>query len=142
MQTQQNTQSTYLFVYGTLMSGMENPFSATLQKSANYVGSASVHGLLFDYNEEYPCAVCSIYKKDLIYGELYKLSQPNSVLLELDAYEDCHYDEPGKSLYIRCIVPIVKHNEAKQIYAWMYFWNQPIVSLREISHGDYRKHSS
>ena len=138
----QGIQCDYLFVYGTLMSGMNNPFAKKLRQSASCLGQAFAHGLLFDYRQEYPCAVASIIKSNKIHGELYLMIETNKLLSDLDIYEDCRCNEPGRSLFIRCLVPIVSARDEKEIQAWMYFWNHSLDSLNEIPHGNYRKHCS
>ena len=138
----QGIQCDYLFVYGTLMSGMNNPFAKKLRQSASCLGQAFAHGLLFDYRQEYPCAVASIIKSNRIHGELYLMTETNTLFSDLDIYEDCRCNEPGRSLFIRCLVPIVSARDEKEIQAWMYFWNHSLDSLNEIPHGNYRKHCS
>ncbi|MBT5925860.1 MAG: gamma-glutamylcyclotransferase [Verrucomicrobia bacterium] len=134
-------QSPYLFVYGTLMSGMHNPYAQTMSQSATCKGKACTHGLLYDYHGEYPCAVASIQKKDTILGELYELHHPARVLTELDTYEDCDPTEPGKSLFVRCVIPAKENETGQIIHAWMYFWNQPVHQMHLITNGDYRNQS-
>ncbi|MDB4626300.1 gamma-glutamylcyclotransferase [bacterium] len=138
----QRIQCDYLFVYGTLMSGMNNSFAKKLTQSAFCLGQAFAHGLLFDYRQEYPCAVASIIRSDKIQGELYQMTEADTLLSDLDIYEDCRCKEPDRSLFIRCVVPVVSARNKKEIQAWMYFWNDSLDSLKEIPHGNYRKHCS
>ena len=139
---EQRIQCDYLFVYGTLMSGMNNPFARKLRQSASCLGQAFAHGLLFDYRQEYPCAVASIIRSNKIQGELYQMTEADTLLSDLDIYEDCRCKEPDRSLFIRCVVPVVSARNKKEIQAWMYFWNHSLDSLEEIPHGNYRKHCS
>ena len=138
----QRIQCDYLFVYGTLMSGMNNSFAKKLTQSASCLGQAFAHGLLFDYRQEYPCAVASIIRSDKIQGEIYQMTEADTLLSDLDIYEDCRRKEPDRSLFIRCVVPVVSARNKKEIQAWMYFWNDSLDSLKEIPHGNYRKHCS
>ncbi|MDA7524451.1 gamma-glutamylcyclotransferase [Verrucomicrobia bacterium] len=138
----QRIQCDYLFVYGTLMSGMNNSFAKKLTQSASCLGQAFAHGLLFDYRQEYPCAVASIIRSDKIQGEIYQMTEAGTLLSDLDIYEDCRCKEPDRSLFIRCVVPVVSARNKKEIQAWMYFWNDSLDSLKEIPHGNYRKHCS
>ena len=138
----QRIQCDYLFVYGTLMSGMNNSFAKKLTQSASCLGQAFAHGLLFDYRQEYPCAVASIIRSDKIQGEIYQMTEADTLLSDLDIYEDCRCKEPDRSLFIHCVVPVVSARNKKEIQAWMYFWNDSLDSLKEIPHGNYRKHCS
>ena len=124
------------------MSGMKNPFAENLKRSATLLGRGSAYGLLFDYHGEYPCAVASVSKSDVIQGEIYQLNLTASLLADLDVYEDSYHHEPGRSFFVRCVVPVFRYEDKKEIRAWMYFWNQAVDSLQEIEHGDYRKHCS
>lgn len=124
------------------MSGMCNPFAETLWQCATLLGKASTHGMLFDYHGEYPCAVVSVNKGDTIQGELFQLNQAKELLEELDVYEDCYHGEPGRSLFVRCVVSVFRHDEEKEVQAWMYFWNRSVDSMQKIRDGDYRKQCS
>ena len=98
-------QCDYLFVYGTLMSGMNNPFAKKLRQSASCLGQAFAHGLLFDYRQEYPCAVASIIKSNKIRGELYQMTEPDPLLSDLDIYSEnkgvYHIQENKKLCFLR-----------------------------------------
>ena len=129
--------SNLLFVYGTLMRGMDNPFSTQLSKASEFLGSATAPGCLYDYQSEYPCAVTSLRPCDVIHGELYHLIDPEPLFLELDPYEDCYPEDEKRSLFTRRIVEITTH-EQNQVKAWMYFWNRPLDGLTLIENGNFR----
>ena len=135
-QMEQET-SNLLFVYGTLMRGMDNPFSNQLSMASQFLGSATAPGCLYDYQGEYPCAVSSSHPGEMIHGELYRLIDPESLFQELDPYEDCHPEDEKRSLFTRRIVDITTH-EQNQVKAWMYFWNKPLDGLTLIENGNYR----
>lgn len=126
-----------LFVYGTLMQGMGNPFSDELTRQADFQGRGSAHGRLYDYRREYPCAVLGIDRQERIQGEIYRLHPGVSLFQRLDYYEDCYPDDVGRSLFVRCVVP-VRVASGGMLDAWMYFWNRPSDGLDWISGGDYR----
>lgn len=128
-----------LFVYGTLMKGMGNAFADQLSSTSEFLGSATAIGRLYDYQNEYPCAVENSVTRNMIQGELYRLTAPESLLPSLDAYEDCYPDNPKRSLFIRKITPVRTHL-GTQSTAWMYFWNRPTDALTLIPTGDYRSY--
>ena len=108
--------SNLLFVYGTLMRGMDNPFSTQLSKASEFLGSATAPGCLYDYQSEYPCAVTSLRPCDVIHGELYHLIDPEPLFLELDPYEDCYPEDEKRSLFTRRIVEITTHEQVEAIW--------------------------
>ena len=91
-------QNTYLFVYGTLMKDTNHSMARLLTKYSEFICRASMQGQLYliDY---YPGAILSESKDDIVYGELYKLSNASWVLSQLDDYEECSssFPEPHES---------------------------------------------
>ncbi len=122
------------------MSGMQNPYAKTIAQSSDCLGDATAQGLLFDYKGEYPCAVSSPRKEDTIVGELYRLHSPSDVFGDLDYYEDCVFEEPHHSLFVRCIVPVKLATDGSSHFAWMYFWNRSVEGMKQIFGGDFRNH--
>jgi gamma-glutamylcyclotransferase (GGCT)/AIG2-like uncharacterized protein YtfP len=79
-------RETYLFVYGTLRSEMRDPLHHLLEKQAFLVGAGAFQGKLYDLGR-YPGAVRSRGKNDRVFGEIYRLSEPQRAFKILDAYE-------------------------------------------------------
>lgn len=121
----------YLFVYGTLKRGFDNPFAKILEENARYVGNGSFPGRLFRISW-YPAA---IYEKDStkrVQGEVYELVQQHEfVLKELDQYEDI---TPENSEYVRTLIEVTTE-DGNLINCLVYLYNQPINGLIELESG-------
>ncbi|MDG1892283.1 MAG: gamma-glutamylcyclotransferase [Verrucomicrobiota bacterium] len=133
--------SSALFVYGTLMRGMENPFANILQTRASIVEKGIGSGCLYEHRDGYPCAVNTINAGDQIVGEIHHVKDINGLWRYLDPYEDCVPHDFTRSLFVRCVVPITD-TQSQTKPCWMYFWNQSISGLRMIHGGDYRERKS
>jgi gamma-glutamylcyclotransferase (GGCT)/AIG2-like uncharacterized protein YtfP len=126
----------YLFVYGTLMNGMEaNELLG--REGARFVGRGAMPGALYDLGE-YPAVVKNDDRGGMVHGELYELTRPD-ILGNLDEYEDYR---PGRSssLFVREHVLVRRLDNGRKVTAWTYVYN-PRRSLRRakrIESGDYR----
>jgi gamma-glutamylcyclotransferase (GGCT)/AIG2-like uncharacterized protein YtfP len=73
-----------LFVYGTLRSAFDNLHARRLRSGAVMAGAARVRGAIYRVRH-YPA-----YKhgpEGAVYGEIYRLRDPEKTLRSLDAYE-------------------------------------------------------
>ncbi|GHB69762.1 gamma-glutamylcyclotransferase family protein [Persicitalea jodogahamensis] len=124
----------YLFVYGTLMRGHENPFSQTLRAGSEFVGKGHFTGKLYRV-DWYPGALYLPDEQSLVWGEVYRLFDFEKLIPELDEYEDVLVDEAA-SLYLRREVP-VNLTDGQQLVCWTYLYNQPIGHLPVIEGGKF-----
>lgn len=124
------TMSEYLFVYGTLMSGM--PAAEMLTGAARLVGRGLVRGALYDLGE-YP----ALRPGDGdVWGEVYAVAGV-AALRRIDAYEGCDPSRP-RSLFRRERVN-VRLEDGSVIKAWTYFYDRALPpNARRIASGDYR----
>lgn len=122
----------YLFVYGTLMSGFDNPFASVLRATSTLVGEGFFAGKLYRVSW-YPGAVYLPKSECRVYGEIYLLHDFESLILRLDEYEDVLEDET-KSLYLRKSVPVQQPN-GTQLRCWTYLYNQPLQHLPLVESG-------
>ena len=69
-----------------------------------------------------------------MFGELYRLRQPDALLREFDMYEACGegFSEPTE--YIRRILPVTLQGGAAG-EAWTYLYNWPLSGLPRIASG-------
>jgi gamma-glutamylcyclotransferase (GGCT)/AIG2-like uncharacterized protein YtfP len=125
----------FLFTYGTLMQGFENPFARRLHALSTYEGKGSFLGLLYKISW-YPGAVYNEKSESPVFGEVYRLSSKALILPELDDYEDVFEDEQ-KSLYLRKIIP-VQMQDGSVLPCWVYLYNQDITGFEKIGTGDFR----
>lgn len=124
------TMSEYLFVYGTLMSGM--PAAEMLTGAARLVGRGLVRGALYDLGK-YP----ALRPGDGdVWGEVYAVAGA-ATLRRIDAYEGYDPSRP-RSLFRRGRVD-VRLEDGSVIKAWAYFYALPFPpGARRIASGDYR----
>jgi gamma-glutamylcyclotransferase (GGCT)/AIG2-like uncharacterized protein YtfP len=123
-----------LFVYGTLMSGFDNPMSRRLQRESRLLGKAYAHGILFNL-DGYPGAILVPDGSNKIHGELYELLDADKSFVWLDEYEDGGPDNHPGYLYRRHQTGVFFQN--KKIMAWMYEYIQSTENLSRIESGDY-----
>ena len=125
--------SDHLFVYGTLMRGFDHPMAQLLWRSADFLGEAQCRGRLH-LIKHYPGLVLSEDPADVVFGELYRLRQPDALLREFDMYEACGegFSEPTE--YIRRILPVTLQGGAAG-EAWTYLYNWPLSGLPRIASG-------
>lgn len=121
-----------LFVYGTLMKKCKpNKWSVFLQENATYVGEASVKGKLYQI-DFYPRLVKG---EGTVYGEVYKLHEPELSLPKLDQYEDFLPNDLKNSLYLREKTDVELIKSQKTVNCYVYFFNRDISLYREIKSG-------
>jgi gamma-glutamylcyclotransferase (GGCT)/AIG2-like uncharacterized protein YtfP len=125
----------YLFVYGTLRRDSDSEMYHLLARYGQFAGDATYRGKLYmvDY---YPGLVHSDNPRDVVYGDVYKLSCPDIVLSHLDDYEECgpKFSEPTE--YVRR-KQYVKLKSGEVISAWVYILDRPTDRLQLIESGDF-----
>ena len=121
------------FFYGTLMSGFDRRRRAGLDAKLRFVGRAWIRAALFDLGI-YPAAVPAADGQ--VWGEVYELDDPASVLQVLDGIEGCTPENPDGSLYVRESVEATLE-DGRVAPVWVYFYNAPLGNAPRISSGDY-----
>lgn len=128
----------FLFTYGTLMQGFDNPFAERLSTQSRFAGHGYFSGMLYQISW-YPGAVYDEKGTSRVYGEVYQLSNESALWKELDEYEDVLEDE-NASLYLRRTVPVTL-TDLSVISCWTYLYNQSLEGLPLIPDGDFRKYT-
>lgn len=123
----------HLFVYGTLMRGFDHPMAAMLSRSADFLGEARCQGRLY-LVKHYPGLVLSGDVADVVFGELYRLRQPEAMLREFDMYEACGEGFAAPTEYIRQMLPVAQ-DDGVVSRAWTYIYNWPVTQLPRIASG-------
>ncbi len=125
----------YLFVYGTLRKEKGNALHRIIAEHSVYCGGAVMQGKLFEIGG-YPGAVESDNPNDKVLGELYRLLDSDTVLRQLDEYEECsdHFVLPHEYLRKKINVEV---SGGKHILAWVYIYNHDIADREIITSGDY-----
>ena len=129
--------SDHLFVYGTLMRDFDHPMAQLLSRSADFLGPARCCGRLY-LVRDYPGLVLSDAPDDVVFGELYRLKQPEALLREFDMYEACGEGFAEPTEYVRQMLPVALEDsagEAVTTEAWTYIYNWPVTRLPRIASG-------
>lgn len=125
-----------VFFYGTLMAGFDRRRRAGIDDKLTYIGRGSIAGALFDLGI-YPAAVPST--DGHINGEVYEMSEAETVLAALDGIEGYRVDDPDRSLYTRSMADVALP-DGTHASAWVYFYNAPLGRAPRIASGDYFEH--
>ena len=127
-----------LFVYGTLMRDFDHPMAQLLSRSADFIGEARCAGRLY-LVKHYPGLVLSDEPGEFVFGELYRLTQPDALLREFDMYEACGEGFAEPTEYIRRMLTVTPQDgaasEAPTCEAWTYIYNWPVAHLPRITSG-------
>jgi gamma-glutamylcyclotransferase (GGCT)/AIG2-like uncharacterized protein YtfP len=125
-----------VFFYGTLMAGFDRRRRAGIDDKLKYIGRGAIQGALFDVGL-YPAAVPG--DNGLVWGEVYEMTEPSTVLAALDEIEGYRHADPDRSLYTRSQVDVVLPGGG-DARAWVYFYNAPLGKAARIPSGDYLEH--
>lgn len=124
-----------LFVYGTLRHGCRSAAHDWLLRWADPLGPAWTPGRLYRI-AHYPGLVLSDDPAERVIGELYALRQPETVLAELDRYEECGPGFPEPTEYVRCQRPVTLL-DGSRCSAWVYLYNRSVAKAKRIVCGDF-----
>lgn len=128
--------SELIFFYGTLMAGFDRRRRAGIDNKLTYMGRGSISAALFDLGI-YPAAVPA--PEGEVWGEVYAMSDADTVLAALDDIEGYRPADPDKSLYSREQTE-VRLPDGSLARAWVYFYNAPLGQALRIPSGDYLEH--
>ena len=125
-----------VFFYGTLRTGFNRTTRAGLDAYLKFTGTGWINGKLFDLGI-YPAAVPANDAR--VFGEVFEISDPSTVLPALDRIEGHRPAEPERSLYNRVRVAATL-DDGKTEDVWVYFYNAPLGRAQRITSGDYLEH--
>ena len=126
-----------LFVYGSLMGGIQSPIATYLKSNSIFLGEGFVNGLLLDLGH-YPGLVYNENLKTEVVGHLFQLKQPKEMMPNLDHYECVGPKFEMPNQYRRELIE-VKLNQEK-VECWAYLYNLPIEGIPIIKSGNYLTH--
>lgn len=126
----------YLFVYGTLMKGIDSTPGRYLLATSKFVGEGVIPGHLFDMGQ-YPAARYLPEGRTRVFGHLFLMENPSLVLSQLDEYEglgeaDCEYSRQIVEVFI----------DGQIMQAWAYLLADEVEErhLRSIPGGNYLRY--
>lgn len=129
-----DTHSSYLFVYGTLMQPFDTSMNCYLQRHSRFLGAAEVKGRLYDLGR-YPGLRLDGVVGRSICGHVYKLDRPGEVLAILDRYEGYDPSRPEAGEYRRTRINLDWGGQV--LLCWVYLYNAEVDDLPEITSGNY-----
>lgn len=132
-----DTAKTYLFVYGTLRSGMSSPVSHLIAGDILWKGGAMINASLYDIGG-YPGAIPSNEENSMVSGEVMELATPEKIWKILDKYEGCDNNGVGSEYSRR--KELVQLASGEVLEAWIYWYNLPVKDNRRIGSNDYLKY--
>jgi len=126
----------FLFVYGTLLQP-GNEFADYLNKHCKFISKGKIKGRLYDIGE-YPGALIDNAEEHFVHGSIFMMDDPETILKVVDDYEGIGelYNHPQE--YIREQISI--HTKTGDINCWMYVYNLPVITYRQIIDGDYMQY--
>ena len=125
-----------VFFYGTLMGGFDRHGRSSVDSNLTLEGRGSINAALFDLGI-YPAAIPTSHAH--VYGEVYRISHPETVLQTLDEIEGFRPENPETSLYRRVESPVTL-DSGQRVQAWVYYYNAPLGRAERIPSGDYLEH--
>jgi gamma-glutamylcyclotransferase (GGCT)/AIG2-like uncharacterized protein YtfP len=130
--------SEFAFFYGTLMTGFDRRRKAGIEDQLRYIARGSIQAALFDLGI-YPAAIPMAEADGRVWGEVYQIRDPGTVLSVLDEIEGYSPEDPDRSLYTRAEVP-ARLEDGRAVDVWVYFYNAPLGQAPQIASGDYLEH--
>ena len=137
-----NAKANHLFVYGSLLSGFNQPAFEYIRRYFTFIAPAEVNGVLYDLGE-YPAAI-PVTDDKFIIGELYALNHEEEfswAFSQLDSYEGIHSDDNEESLYKREVTRVQSGDGV--VDAWVYWYNGDVTGKPLLTSGnvaDYFRH--
>ena len=122
-----------IFVYGTLMRGFDHPMSKLLASGADFLGEASCRGRLYMI-KHYPGLLHSAAEDDVVYGDLFRMRDPDTLLAVLDDYESIGPEQEEPALYLREMLAMTL-TDGSITQAWTYIYNRPVIETTRIRSG-------
>lgn len=124
-------QGDAIFVYGTLLSTAGHHLGGFLRDRARLIGRGSIQARLYVIEEvdadgvnHYPGALPSPFAEDRVYGELYELLDPGTLLPELDRFEACSPDWPEPHEFmLRRLDARLEDGASATVWTYLYTWD-------------------
>lgn len=138
------TETTHLFVYGTLLTVADHPLGHRLRSAADYVGLGWIRACLYHVEDPdrpgfgYPGAVPSRHEHDRVHGELYALRDAHRLLAEVDIYEACDPTRPEPHEYLRRRVPVTL-SSGHVVPAFCYFYGWDLSRATRVPSGQFNR---
>lgn len=135
------SETIHLFVYGTLLVTADHGMGRLLHNTGTRVGQGWIRARLYmiddpeDAGNRYPGAVPSGYDEDRVYGDLYRVENPTTLIETFDVYEACDPSRPRPHEFLRRELPVtLTDGQIVEAVSYMYAWDtsraEPVPSGR------------
>ncbi|MEQ1648056.1 MAG: gamma-glutamylcyclotransferase family protein [Hyphomicrobiaceae bacterium] len=128
-----------IFVYGSLTTALAHPMGDRLRREALLIGAASVQGRLYRVSW-YPGLKMSDDARDVVHGEVYRLTDPVASLAWLDEYEGIARGalSAGETdEYIRAET-LARIGGGEVLAVWIYWYQRPLDEAARVLDGVWR----
>ena len=123
-----------LFVYGSLMGGIQSPIANYLKSKSTFLGEGFVYGQLYDIGK-YPGLLYDNQLPSKVIGHIFQLSNPAEMLPNLDYYECVGEGFEPPNEYRREAITV--HLNGENLLCWAYLYNSATDNLHQIESGNY-----
>lgn len=123
-----------LFVYGSLMGGIQSPIATYLKSNSTFLGEGTVNGILLDIGK-YPGLIAQTDTENRVVGHIFQLNAPLEMMPNLDHYECVGDAFPQPNQYRREIITVALNEE--EYPCWVYLYNWRYEDLTIIESGNY-----
>ncbi len=139
------TRHDHLFVYGTLTTTAGHPLGDVLRAGAVPAGRGSIRAKLYIIDDPdepgqnfYPGAVPSGDPADRVWGEVYRLTDRDTVLAALDRFEACgpDHEEPHEFI-LRSVAVEMENGTTLRAHCYLYSWD--LSTARPVPSGRYEE---
>ena len=127
-------KSDKLFVYGSLMGGIQSPIATYLKSNSDFLGIGYLSGALYDLGQ-YPGLVYEKNGQRTVTGHVFQLNNPIEMLPNLDHYECVGEGFEAPNEYIREIVPVNQNGAILNCWTYLYDWSTEGLDI--IESGNY-----
>lgn len=128
-------QTSFLFVYGSLLSGFKSRAYEYIRRYFRLLGYATVTGTMYDMGH-FP-----VVRRDdtgrVVKGELYEIINTHEfsfAMAQLDDYEGLYPEEGHEAYYLRETAEV--NFNGQPVTAWIYWYNHSVNDARIVENGD------
>lgn len=128
-----------IFFYGSLTTALDHPMGQRLRREAELVGPATVAGRLYRASW-YPGLKPAVADGERVYGEVYRLADPDGSLAWLDEYEGITRGglSAGESdEYVRARV-VARTADGREHDVWTYIYQRTLPETARVMDGVWR----
>jgi gamma-glutamylcyclotransferase (GGCT)/AIG2-like uncharacterized protein YtfP len=124
-----------LFVYGTLIPGLEPAVMSAEVRKLTPLGPATIQATLYDLGP-YPGVILN--QNDTVQGQLMRLASPD-LWAKLDEYEGCPLPDSPDGLFQR-VKTVATLSDGQKMACWVYIYTRPLDGAKRVQGGCWMTH--